>query len=157
MQVRPLRIPRRGPFRWALLLLGTVTLAITTGSAILAALVAPMTPGTFLGAAVSATALLLILRGWVVGTYVNDAGVSVDTMWRRRFVEWSAVTATSCVDSTTPLLGLPVRIRGRRVIVTLSDGSSLATHIYSTSPDLYLRPEAFDMACRQWENWAAGR
>ncbi len=157
VQVRPLRIPRRGPFRWALLLIGTVALGATTGSAVLAALAAPLTPGAFLGAAISASALVLILRGWVVGTHVNDAGVTVDTLWRRRFVPWPAIASTACVERTGPWLGLPLPVPARRVILTLDDGETLPTHIYSTSPDLFLRPEAFDMACQQWENWASGR
>lgn len=157
VQVRPLRIPRRGPFRWALLLIGTVSLGATTGSAVLAALAAPMTPGAFLGAAVSATALVLILRGWVVGTHVNDEGVTIDTLWRRRFVPWPAISSSAPVDGTAPWLGLPLRVPARRVTLTLGDGEMIPTHIYSTSPDLFLRPEAFDMACQQWENWASGR
>ena len=153
VQTRPLRIPRRGPFRWLLLLIGTVSLATTTGSAILAALAAPLTAGAFLGAAVSATAFVLILRGWVVGTYVNDAGVTVTSMWKRQSADWSSIASAACSDTTTPWLGLPLRTRGRRVIMILEDGEVIPTHIYSTSPDLFLRPEAFDMACLQWENW----
>lgn len=157
VQRRPVRLTGRGPWRLALLIVGTVSLAATTGSAILAALVAPMTPGAFLGAALSATGLVLILRGWVVGTYVNDAGVRIDTLWRRRSVDWSAISSGPCEETQVPLLGLPVRVAGRRIVLHLTDGTTAPTHVYTTSPDLLLRPEAFDMACDRWDNWSAAR
>lgn len=153
VQVRPVRLTPRGPIRWALLLVGTVGLAATTGSAILAALAAPMTVGAFLGAAVSATALVLILRGWVVGTYVNDSGATIDTLWRRRFVPWASIVDSPCAEMRVPLAGLPLFVPGRRVIVELDDGTTVPTHLYTTSPDLLGRPEAFDVACERWANW----
>lgn len=157
VQRRPVRITQRGPLRLALLLIGTVGLAATTGSAILAALVAPMTPAAFLGGALSATGLVLVLRGWVVGTFVNDAGVRIDTLWRRRSADWSEIISGPCEQTGVPLLGLPVRVPGRRIIVHLVDGTTIPTHVYTTSPDLFLRAEAFDMACDRWENWSGAR
>lgn len=157
VQRRPLRVNPRGPVRWAMLSLGTVGLAVATGSAILAAVAAPMSLGAFAGAAVAATALVLILRGWVVGTYVSDSGVIIDTTWRRRAVPWSTVTAVSCEPTRVPLLGLPFRLAGRRMLVRTNDGQVLPTHVYDISPDLCFRPEAFDIACQRLENWADGR
>lgn len=157
VQERPLRITPRGPIRIALLVLGTVTLVTTTGSALLAALSAPLTVAAFLGAAISATGLVLILRGWVVGTSVSDRGIIIDTTFRRRAVTWAQVDSGPCEDTRAPLLGLPLRVPGRRIILRLTDGRRIPTHIYSTSPDLFLRREAFDAACDRWENWRDGR
>jgi hypothetical protein len=40
----------------------------------------------------------------------------------------------------------------------LAGGRRLGTHVYTASPDLWLRPEAFDMASLRLERWtdAAG-
>jgi len=50
-----------------------------------------------------------------------------------------------------------VRARGRRTTVILTDGRRQATHVYTTSPDLWLRPEAFDMASLRLERWTDAR
>lgn len=154
MQQRLVRVTPRGPWRLGALLIGSVLLVGLTGSAVVAALAAPLHLGSFVGAAVAATALVLVLRGWVVGTYVSDAGVTIETTWRRIRIPWSEVVSAAPETAPCPILGLPFPVRGMRSLVRTSDGRMIATHVYRTSPDLYGRPEAFDIATERLENWA---
>jgi hypothetical protein len=39
------------------------------------------------------------------------------------------------------------------LIVRTADGRDLPTHVYESSPDLWLRPEAFDMARIRLDQW----
>jgi hypothetical protein len=154
-QERLVRIAPRGPIRIAALLGGSVLTTVATGSIVMAGLTTALSPVTFIGAAVCACALVVVLRGWVVGTFVTDRGVTVESLWRRQVVPWDAVRAIEVRDQRSPLLGLPVRVPARRSVLALADGRTVATHLYSTSPDLWLRPEAFDIARLRLERWAS--
>lgn len=152
-QVRRVRVTPRGPVRVLSLVVGTVLLVALTGSLMLTTVQAGVNPLTLLGSAVSATALVLVLRGWVVGTYVNDAGVTVERTWRMIATPWSDVAAVVTQPERAPFLGGPIRTTAERCILRRRDGTQVATHVYETSPDLWLRPEAFDMARLRLENW----
>lgn len=156
-QVRRVRITPRGPIRLALLLGGSTVVAMAGASLMMAALTTAVSATTVIGGALVATAIALILRGWVVGTYVNDEGVTVETTWRRTRVPWTAVRAVTIEPGTAPLLGLPLPFPSRRSVVTTTDGVVLPTHVYACSPDLWLRDEAFDMASLRLERWREER
>jgi hypothetical protein len=153
-QVRRVRITNRGPIRIAALVVGTLVLISATGSLLMAALTTSLSATVVVGAAISATLLVLILRGWVVGTFVNDDGLTIETAWRRIRVPWSQVAAVRTVEVPSPFLGLPIPLRCARSVVECSDGRVLATHAYESSPDLWLRSEAFDIARIRLEQWA---
>jgi hypothetical protein len=152
-QVRRVRVTGRGPIRLATLLVGSVLLTIVAGAIVMASLLTAITPTTVVGGAVVATGIVLVLRGWVVGTYVTDEAVTVETTWRRTTVPWTAVRAVTTQEGRAPFLGLPVPVRSTRSIVTTTDGRELPTHVFSCSPDLWLRAEAFDMARLRLERW----
>jgi hypothetical protein len=152
-QVRRVRINPRGPVRVAVLMLGSITVTIVAATLVMAALTTTVTLATVAGGALVATGIVLVLRGWVVGTYVNDEAVTVETTWRRTSIPWASVRAITTQESPAPFLGLPVRVPSLRSVVTTSDGASLPTHVYACSPDLWLRPEAFDMARLRLERW----
>lgn len=152
-QVRKVRIPGRGMLRVVVLLVATVLVVSLIGSAFMAGLAAPSLLAVAIGAAVAATALFLVLRGWVVGTFVTDAGISVDTTWRRTTLPWSQVAAIEVVRTRTPLLGLPVPMRGERCILRTRGGQSIPTHVYLASPDILFSEEAFDIARLRLVHW----
>jgi hypothetical protein len=156
-QVRKVRVTARGPVRIAALSLGSVLLTIATASLMLSAVSEGFSFVTVVGAAASASALVLVLRGWVVGTFVTDRAVTVETTWRQVTIPWEQVQSVSTSGQRTPFLGLPVRVTGVRTVVHGLDGRPVATHIYSASPDLWLRPEAFDMASLRLERWTQAR
>jgi len=153
VQLRPLRVPRRGPIRVLGLTACGLIAVITVGSALLAGMGAGLSPAVVVIAAMSATVVALVLRGSAVGTYVTDHEVRIETMLRRTEIPWSEVRSVSTEDSDTPFLGLPIPVPGRWTSLHLADGTTVRTHVYSTSPDLWLRAEAFDMARLRLEHF----
>ena len=97
--------------------------------------------------------LILVLRGWVVGTYVNDDAVSIERLFVRTTVPWADVASIEVRECRCWFLGLPVITRARAALVVQADGTRHRTHISTTSPDLWLRPEAFDMAVLRLQRW----
>lgn len=156
VQSRLVRITPRGPLRLAMLLAATILTTLLMGTAVITAVSAPFSAATLIGAAVAATAVALLLRGWVVGTYVNDHGIVIDTLLRRTSVRWADVAEVTWEAARTPLLGLPLAVPGTRSLVHDRRGATLPTHVYTSSPDLWLRPDALDMARIRLENWARG-
>ena len=152
-QVRAVRISPRGPIRVALLAVGSVLEVIVMGSAVVAALGAGFSIYAVIGAAVAASGLFLLLRGWVVGTYVNDYTLTIETIFRKRSLPWSEVVDVSASMQRCPFLGLPVPGRAMRVVATLTSSEVIGTHVYATSPDYWLRSEAFDMGAQRIERW----
>jgi hypothetical protein len=153
-QVRPVRVTGRGLVRVVMLVVTSATTVMFVGSALMAAVVTGQLLPTVVAAAVGASLTFLILRGWVVGTYVSDDAVRVETTFRRRELAWQDVSGIEVVSEPVPLLGLPTRIMGRRSTIRLADGRSVPTHVYTASPDLWLRDEAFDIARLRLERWS---
>lgn len=90
-QVRLIRVPGRGWARLLGLALASAGLVTVAGSALLATLGAgPLI--TVLNSAAIASATLALLRGWTVGTYVNDAGFVVRQFWSTRSGRWEEVS-----------------------------------------------------------------
>ncbi len=152
-QVRRVRITPRGPVRLAALFLASVIVVMASASLIMAALTTAVSAATVIGGALVASAIVLILRGWVVGTYVSDEAVTVETTWRRTTIPWTSVRTVATESCRAPFLGLPVRVGSTRSMVTTTDGSTVPTHVYGCSPDLWLRAEALDMASLRLERW----
>lgn len=152
-QTRRVRVTPRGPLRLAVLVVGTLLVAIGAGSAILAGLSTGSLAAAFVASAVVGLALVLVLRGWVLGTYVTDTAVTIERAFVRVTVPWTEIVSVDVLDGRRGFLGLPIRTRARCCNLRLADGSHEPTHIYSTSPDLWLRPEAFDMAALRLERW----
>lgn len=152
-QVRKVRITPRGPLRIAALAVASAVMVTTTASFVLSAVTAGLSPTTLIGAALAATMLVAILRGWVVGTYVTDEAIAIDRTWSRDVLPWSDVIDIECQEQSAPFLGLPLPVRALRSTVRAADGRRIPTHVYATSPDLWLRPEAFDMARIRLERW----
>jgi len=152
-QVRPVRITGRGLVRVVVLVVTSALTVMLIGSALMAALISRELLPTIVAAAVGATLTFLILRGWVVGTYVSDEAVRIETTFRRREFAWPEVAGIEVLDCSVPFLGLPLNVEGRRSIIRTTGGESIPTHVYTTSPDLWLRVEAFDMARLRLERW----
>lgn len=152
-QERWVRITPRGPLRVAALLLASTATVIGISMTVLANVQVGLTVPGLAASAVCATALLLVLRGWVVGTYVTDDQVRVETTWRRRTLPWSQVTAITVATCRGPFLGLPVPVPVERAQLRLVSGDGVATHVSTGSPDLWLRREAFDIAVDRLANW----
>lgn len=151
-QTRLVRVCPRGIVRIVALLAFTLATIAFVGSAVLAALSTRELLPALVSAAVGATLIVIMLRGWVVGTYVNDEVLRIETTWRRRTIPIGS--ARGCVEETgAPLLGLPLPTRARRVHVRLADGTSRPTHVYASSPDLWPSGEAYEIARDRLTRW----
>lgn len=153
IQQRLVRVTPRGPLRVLVLLTLTLLSVFLTASAVLTAVAAPLSGAAFVSSATAASAVAVCLRGWVVGTYVNDHGIVVDTLLRRVRLRWDEVGGLRDATGGVPLLGTPLRIRGRRMVVETATGAHLATHVYTASPDLVGRSGAYDVGRDRLENW----
>ena len=138
-QVRMIRLPARGPWRLALLVGATLLIIMLGGVAIMGSAGAGPIPVLITGA-VLASALLILSRGWSTGTYVNDAGFAI----RRMFI--------SHVEPWANLVGFDRT--GERIVLHLTDGSTIKTGIAKNSLDTWLRPSAYDAAAIAFENWS---
>ena len=153
-QTRPVRICTRGPMRLLALVACTVLVTMATATAVMAAAGSGLSAYTVVGGAIAASGLFVLLRGWVVGTYVTDDAVIIETTFHRRSMRWADLTALRVIEQRCPLLGTPLRVRSARVIVVDGARRSFGTHVYASSPDLWLRPEAFDIAVLRIERWS---
>jgi hypothetical protein len=153
VQQRLVRVAPRGPVRILTLIIATLLSVFSTSAAVMTALSAPMSGAALLASAVAATALYISLRGWVLGTYVNDHGIVLDTLVRRVRIPWNEVSEVHRAREPVPLLGMPLRTSGLRISIETTRGERFGTHVYTSSPDLVGRPDAFDMATDRLENW----
>ncbi|GDX31296.1 hypothetical protein LBMAG15_02300 [Actinomycetes bacterium] len=134
-----IRLPARGPWRLALLVGATLLIIMLGGVALMGSAGAGPIPVLITGA-VLASALLILLRGWSTGTYVNDAGFAIRRMFISHIEPWANLVG---FDRT-----------GERIVLHLTDGSTIKTGIAKNSLDTWLRPSAYDAAAIAFENWS---
>jgi hypothetical protein len=151
-QTKWVRVCGRGPWRWGFLIVCTAAV-VTLSSAALAVVVAQ--PG-WLALVISLVVVIpliaLLARAWVAGTYVSDQGIKVSRILSTEAIPWSTVVA---VGSTRRRrwLGTPLPIPGTTVTISDAAGRERDTHIETASPDLWLRPQAFDAARDRLITW----
>ncbi|PHX60330.1 MAG: hypothetical protein CK552_06425 [Actinobacteria bacterium] len=138
-QIRLIRIPARGPWRLILLVGASILIVMFAGVAIMAVSSTSVFPVLITGAVLASTVVIL-LRGWSIGTYVNDDAVVVRRMFSSAACPWSSVARIEC--------------SGQAVVLYLVDGSMIVTGIAMNSLDTWLRPSAHDAAVIAFENWA---
>ena len=163
-QDRWLRVTPRGPWRLALLITVTMGLITFTPPALVALVAAPSVwpdgaakPPLSGYAALVVTIVLvpavaLLARGWVAGCYVNDAGIKIATVLRTTYIPWSEVTQVRSVVGPTRWLGTPLRVAGTR-IECVSGTRAYDTGLCSHSPDVWLRPQAWDATGDRVQTW----
>jgi hypothetical protein len=157
VQDRWIRPYRPGPFRVAtcaallaaLLLLTMAALLATFGSAGFAELGLRWLIATMLFAGLT----FLLVRTFLGGAWVTDHGVRLVRPFSTRRWTWAEVADVRAVACAARLLGSPLRVPGRVVVVVLADGSDVETPVCDRSPDFLGRPEAFDMAADAVEGW----
>lgn len=140
-QRRMLRVPSRGPLRLVVLLAATLGIVFLSASVFLAAAQVGWVM-VLLGGFVVASLTVLVLRAWVVGTYVNDDGFAVQRLLRANVGPWRDVWAVNEV--------------GGRLVLHLVNGERIPTHINRRGLDLLGRPTAFEMAALRFERWRSG-
>ena len=151
VQVRWTRVCGRGPWRWGFLIALTATVVTVTSAAVAATLAQPSWVTFTLSIVVVVPLLALLARAWVAGTYVSDRGIKVSGVLTTAVLPWTDIEAISATPGSR-VLGLPLRIAGERIDVAGPEGMT-ATHVETASPDLWLRPQAFDAARDRLLTW----
>lgn len=140
-QHRFVRACPRGPVRLVLLVALTI---VTFSAAFLGTIVLALRP-TALGAVTVLTVviflLVMTLRAWQVGTYVNDQGVRVIRGLRTTTLSWESVQS--------------IRVAGP--VVVIDADVRVPTHIHRRGLDHITSTESFDIARDRLANWWARR
>ncbi len=137
-QSRFVRLGGRGILRISALAVLAVTIVIGAGSVILAGFRTGISGWTIVAAAGLATACVVLFRGSVAGTYVNDDGIAVRCITRSVFMPW---------DSSE------VGLDRDEVRVTCA-GQVQRTHLRRRSPDWPLSTERYAIAVQAMRTWA---
>ena len=155
-QVRWARVCGRGPWRWAVLIAFTALVVTVVSAAVATTLDQPSWATVALSIVLAVPLIALLARAWVAGTYVSDRGIKVSRILTTDSVPWPAVRDVDTVAGTR-WLGLPAKAPGRRAVVVYDDSegsrSVIGTHVESASPDLWLRPQAFEASRDRLGTW----
>lgn len=137
-QARLVRIGGRGALRIIALALLFMTIVIGTGSVMLAGLSAGWSVWAIPASAALATACIVLFRGSVSGTYVNDDGIAVRTLMHSGFWPWNQSRVYA----------------ERGTVVIVRDGAVQPTHVRRWSVDWPLGGDRYDMAVQAMRSWA---
>ena len=140
-QRRMVRIPGRGPLRLLTLIAATIGVVALSGSVLLAAAGVGWVV-VILGGFVVASLTVIVLRAWVIGTYVNDDGFAVQRLFRADVGPWRDVWRIDDHDG--------------RIVLQLVTGARVQTHIARRNLDLLARPTAYDIAALRLQRWREG-
>jgi hypothetical protein len=148
------RVGRRGFLRLAvlvpltLLLVSLLSISIvyaTTGISLSEAIII----GFFL-----ASATVLVLRGWMLGTFVNGNGFKIVTLLNTNSGLWKQHYQVETESTVWKIAGVPIGITSQRVVLTSNDGRQINTHIYIGSVDGIFTHERFDVLFRLLQRWS---
>lgn len=148
------RVGRRGFLRLTMLLPSTLLLV-----SLLAISIVYATTGIPLGEAVLigfflATFTVLVLRSWMLGTFVNGNGFKIVTLLRAKSGLWEHGYQVNKEFITWKLAGLPIGITSRRVVLSTTTEGPISTHIYMGSLDGIFTPERFDVLFHLLRRWS---
>ncbi len=151
---RLLRVGRRGLLRLAVLVPLTLTLV-----SLLAISIVYATSGISLSEAiligfVLACLTILVLRGWMLGTFVNGNGFKIVTLLNTRSGLWKHDYGVETRAATWKLLGIPIGIKSQRVVLIPPTGTEIETHVYLGSVDAVFTHERFDVLFQLLRRWS---
>lgn len=137
-QTKFVRIGTRGALRISLLIALAVSIAIFSGGVILVGFTSGFSGWTFLSSALLASLCVILARGSVSGTYVNDEGIAIRNLWSSRFFPWEQS------------LVIPVG----NVITVHNSRGTFRTHVGRWSIDWPTGGERYDIAFHSIRTWA---
>lgn len=148
------RLGRRGFLRLAvlvpltLLLVSLLSISIvyaTTGISLSEAIII----GFFL-----ASATVLVLRGWMLGTFVNGNGFKIVTLLNTISGLWTQHYQVQTQSTSWKIAGVPIGIKSKRVVLISTSGRQIHTHVYLGSVDGIFTHERFDVLFRLLQRWS---
>ena len=148
------RVGRRGFLRLAVLVPLTLVLVSLLAISIVYATTGIAVSESILIGFVLASATVLILRGWMLGTFVNGNGFKVVYLLNSSSGLWKNHYQVETKSIPWKLAGVPIGIKSPRVVLVSNDGSQIQTHIYIGSVDGIFTHERFDILFRLLRRWS---
>lgn len=147
------RVGRRGPLRLAALVPLTLTLvSLLAISVVYAAtgisLAEAMLIGFFL-----ASATVFVLRGWMLGTFVNGNGFKIVTLLKTTSGLWRDTYNVVSKSRVWKIAGIPIGIKSQRVVLISPQGNEIYTHVFIGSVDTIFTRERFDVLFQLLRRW----
>ena len=148
------RVGRRGILRLAVLVPLTLSLvSLLAISVVYAATGISLGEAALIGFSLASFATL-VLRGWMLGTFVNGNGFKVVTLLRTTSGLWESRYHVESESTTWRLAGIPIGIRSQRVVFVSPDGKRIPTHVYIGRADAIFTRERFDVLFLLLRRWS---
>lgn len=148
------RVGRRGLLRLAVLVPSTLLLvSLLAISIVYATTGIPLSEALIVGFFLASTTIL-ILRGWMLGTFVNENGFKTVTLLNTISGLWKHHFQVETKSTPWKLAGVPIGIKSQRVVLMSSDGSQIHTHIYIGSVDGIFTADRFDVLFLLLQRWS---
>jgi len=149
------RVGRRGFLRLAMLVPLTLMLVSLLAISIVystsgISLTEAMLIGFFL-----ASATVLVLRGWMLGTFVNGNGFKIVSLLNTISGLWLDLYQVETKSTVWKIAGVPIWVTSQRVVLISPSGRQIDTHIYLGSLDGIFTRERFDVLFRLVRRWSA--
>ncbi len=148
------RVGRRGFLRLAVLVPITLLLfSLLAISIVYATTGISLSEATIIGFFL-ASATVLVLRGWMLGTFVNGNGFKIVTLLNTFSGQWKHHYEVEAKPTTWKIVGVPIGVSSQRVVVISNDERQIGTHIYIGSVDGIFSREKFDILFRLLQRWS---
>ena len=148
------RVGRRGILRLAVLVPLTLSLvSLLAISVVYAATGISLGEAALIGFSLASFATL-VLRGWMLGTFVNGNGFKVVTLLRTASGLWNSRYQVESQSTTWKIASIPIGIRSQRVVFTPPVGKPIPTHIFIGSADAIFTRERFDVLFLLLRRWS---
>ncbi len=148
------RVGRRGILRLAVLVPLTLTLISLLAISLVYATSGISLIEAMLIGFILACITVLVLRGWMLGTFVNGNGFKIATLMNTTSGYWKNGFGVEARVTTWKLLGIPIGIRSRRVVLIPPSGPDLNTHVYLGSVDAVFTHERLDVLFQLLRRWS---
>lgn len=148
------RVGRRGILRLAVLVPLTLTVvSLLAISVVYATSGIPLSEAILIGF-VLASVTVLVLRGWMLGTFVNANGFKVVRLLQTQSGHWKDDYSVQTLRTTWRPLGIPIGITSQRVVLIPPNGAQIDTHVYIGSVDAVFTRERFDILFQLLRRWS---
>ena len=78
----------------------------------------------------AASVCVLVFRGWMLGTFINGNGFKIVTLLATHSGHWRNGYSIEIRHTTWAILGIPIALCSRRVVLSQNGGPDLMTHVY---------------------------
>jgi hypothetical protein len=147
------RVGRRGLLRLAALVPLTLTLvSLLAISIVYAATGISLTEAMLIGFFL-ASATVFVLRGWMLGTFVNGNGFKIVTLLKTTSGLWRDTYEVASKSTIWKIAGIPIGIKSQRVVLISPQGNEIYTHVFIGSVDTIFTRERFDVLFQLLRRW----